>query len=288
MHHDERVPSLVIQIADLSIDTALDTGFVYATGVSPHLHSHAYYELLASIDGEFALEMLDEVLTIRAGSICLVPPGVYHCTKSISNAPVKLAMRFTMSRAEGGNPSLFDDCERALSGIRFPLIFPDQHELCSSLLTMRRELNSTRWASEVFTELIAKQFFLGALRLICEQDGRIAPAKVTIGMENRHASIEQYIDLHHASPITEDDLAQAMNLSRRQVTRVLREIYGMSFREKLIETRMYRALQLLMQTDHTVESIAFMVGYTSLSGFYTAFKKKFGLPANEYRAKMRG
>lgn len=292
MFHDDKIPSLQIKIADFTLDIALDFGFFYSSGAtSPDIHTHAYYELLAVINGEIALEVLegngDSNIPMHSGAICLIPPNVYHCTKSISNAPDKLAVRFTLNGCDTESPQLFADCNRILSCVHQPLIFTEQHELCSTLLSIRRELNAKRWASDVFVNLHIQEFFMGAMRLICEQNGASIQSGKAINIENRHAAIEAYIDLHHTSPITEEDLAQELNLSKRQLTRVMREIYGTSFREKLIETRLYHALHLLMQTDSSVEKIAFAVGYTSLSGFYSAFKKRFGVPASEYRTQRR-
>lgn len=292
MFHDDKIPSLQIKIADFIIDIALDFGFFNTTGItSPNIHTHAYYELIAVIDGEIAVEVIggdcDSNTPMHSGALCLIPPNVYHCTKSISDEPDKLAIRFTLNSCDTGHPPLFRNCSQILSCVQELLVFPGQHELCSTLLSLRRELNTKRWVSDLFVDLYMQEFFLGAMRLVCEHNGTATQASKTVSQENRHAAIERYIDLHHTSPITEEDLAQELNLSKRQLTRVMREIYGTSFREKLIETRLYHALHLLMQTDSSVEKIAFAVGYTSLSGFYSAFKKRFGVPASEYRTQRR-
>ena len=86
-----------------------------------------------------------------------------------------------------------------------------------------------------------------------------------------------------ANQITEDDLAAEISLSSRQLSRVFSDIYGMSFKEKLIEIRLHRAAQLLEQTELRVDEIAAAVGYGSPSGFHRAFNKYFGCTPFEYR-----
>ena len=86
-----------------------------------------------------------------------------------------------------------------------------------------------------------------------------------------------------AKQITEDDLAAEVSISKRHLSRVLADIYGMSFREKLIEVRLHRAAQLLEQTEMNIDEIASAVGYRSFSGFHRAFVRYFGCTPYEYR-----
>ena len=74
-----------------------------------------------------------------------------------------------------------------------------------------------------------------------------------------------------------------MHISKRQLSRVLRQLYGTSFRKLLIDVRMSRAVQLLDTTELPAEEIAAQVGYHSVSGFYDAFRKKYGMPVGSYR-----
>ena len=86
-----------------------------------------------------------------------------------------------------------------------------------------------------------------------------------------------------AKQITEKDLAREISISQRQLSRVFADIYGMSFREKLIEVRLHRAAQLLEQTELNIDKIASAVGYRSFSGFHRAFVNFFGYTPFKYR-----
>ena len=82
-------------------------------------------------------------------------------------------------------------------------------------------------------------------------------------------------------------MAREIGLSKRQLSRVLRQIYNMSFREKLVDTRLHHAAKLLTRTDIPIEKIGYMIGYNTPSGFYTAFKKRFGVSGGEYRCEFK-
>ena len=51
--------TLKVQLGDLEIYTALDMGFTGVFGVSPRIHSHPYYEVIAVIEGSLKLGLLD-------------------------------------------------------------------------------------------------------------------------------------------------------------------------------------------------------------------------------------
>jgi AraC-like DNA-binding protein len=110
-----------------------------------------------------------------------------------------------------------------------------------------------------------------------------SPLIQTDGVQDRKIKIEEYIFLHFPNQITEDDLAKEMHLSKRQLSRVIDKLFGKTFKQMLCDVRLNRAAQLLIESDASVDDIAYSVGYTSLSGFYTAFRGKFSLSAGQYR-----
>ena len=100
---------------------------------------------------------------------------------------------------------------------------------------------------------------------------------------SRYYQIEMWFADNFAKQVSEDDLASEISISKRHLSRVISDIYGMSFREKLVEVRLHRAAQLLEQTDFNVDKIALAVGYRSFSGFLRAFVDFFGCTPHQYR-----
>jgi len=82
-------------------------------------------------------------------------------------------------------------------------------------------------------------------------------------------------------------LADILQMSERQLNRCLMEFYGMSFQQKLVQSRMERASLLLRTTDKTVSQIAEDVGYDAESGLYKEFRKRFGMTPQQYRKQSQ-
>ena len=84
-----------------------------------------------------------------------------------------------------------------------------------------------------------------------------------------------------------EDLAAEVGLAPRSLARRFEDETGMTWRAILRRMRVVRAIENLAAGDTPVTSIAFTVGYTSLSAFNAAFRELTGRTPTEYRASFR-
>jgi AraC-like DNA-binding protein len=100
--------------------------------------------------------------------------------------------------------------------------------------------------------------------------------------------IKQVIDLEYANPnLCLQFLADTVGLSVSYITKLFKEIEGISLSDHWLEKRMGEAVKLLMETDVLVKEIALSVGFVNENYFFTVFKKQFGITPNEYRRMAR-
>ena len=81
------------------------------------------------------------------------------------------------------------------------------------------------------------------------------------------------------------DLVLMMRCTPRHVSRIFRELVGVSFREKQAELRLTRSLDLLLATNSKVVDVAFQSGFQSLSLFNFMFKRRFRMSPGQWRGK---
>lgn len=81
------------------------------------------------------------------------------------------------------------------------------------------------------------------------------------------------------------ELVKKMNCTPRHLSRLFKNIAGMSFREKQASIRLARAGELLRTTDSKVVDVALESGFQSLSLFNMMFRKRFGLSPGRWRKK---
>jgi len=82
------------------------------------------------------------------------------------------------------------------------------------------------------------------------------------------------------------DTAAQMHMTRRTLTRRLRH-EGTSFTALLEDVRRHTAAHYLQTTEHSVEDIAFLLGFSESSPFVRAFKRWTGLAPMAYRRTHR-
>ena len=119
-------PSMKIGISDLRVFAAFDTVFAGDDfKISTDMHIHAYYEIIAVVSGAMRMDFTGRASEImEADSVCLIPPGVYHCSGLVGDVPKKLAVRFTISRAAADTEfaPVYDACAEMLEKSREPIL----------------------------------------------------------------------------------------------------------------------------------------------------------------------
>jgi len=80
-----------------------------------------------------------------------------------------------------------------------------------------------------------------------------------------------------------EDLAREAGMSRRSMETHFKETVGVSPYQKLLEIRLARAQQLLIQSNQTMAEIAEHCGFTNAREFSVRFKSKVGMSPTEFR-----
>ena len=281
---------IITRLDGIEIRSVPDSGFTQQTEVAPVVHAHAFFELIVGIEGRICVDIHDNtagnaVFSLEKGDVCLLPPGIYHSTREAADSPSKLALRFSIA-ADRSKRAQDSPILRALSSITLPRMIEDGGAIHKMILQIREELNTDAPLSQDYVHLLLGQLYILLFRILdrgdCDAQGK-EPHPTAEDNGNRQIQIEEYMLAHFCEQLTEDDLARELYLSKRQVSRILQRLFGKSFRQMLIDLRLNRAAQLLTDTDMPIEEIVAAVGYTSLSGFYTAFRKRYSISAGEYR-----
>lgn len=97
-----------------------------------------------------------------------------------------------------------------------------------------------------------------------------------------------YLRSHLEQSHSLDSLADFVSMSRRSFTRHFIRATGMTVGEWITTARLQRSQTLLESSDHSVEVVAQMAGFTSPISFRQRFKARFNLSPSEWRRAFRG
>lgn len=84
-----------------------------------------------------------------------------------------------------------------------------------------------------------------------------------------------------------NDLARSTHCTPRHLSRIFRDLIGVSFRDKRAELRLTRARDLLATSKSKVVEVAMESGYKSLSLFNLMFTRHFGTSPGRWRQKYQ-
>jgi AraC-like DNA-binding protein len=97
---------------------------------------------------------------------------------------------------------------------------------------------------------------------------------------------KDYIANNYSYPITVEDVASYVGISRSHLFRSFQTYQQQSPKEYLIDFRIRRARQLLRETTLPVASIAYSVGFENNLYFSKVFKNRMQMSPSEYRKHM--
>lgn len=236
-------------------------------------HCNADFEVHILLSGNCTLEIDHQSLPFCSSSAVLIPPGIYHYAHKLSPGFERFGFSFISSRR--------DFVEVLRSQINTAAIFSISQVttvLCRLILEeMSAERNFREDAIRgLFTQLLVSLFREADLEFV----GNTKPVNT---VSWRTSIIDAFFSPWPEPFGTEDELAYMLNLSRRQLNRVLVQCYGMGFRQKMLCARMEYAGNLLRNTDRNVRQVGILVGYTADSSFFKAFQSFYHMTPQQYR-----
>lgn len=122
-----------------------------------------------------------------------------------------------------------------------------------------------------------------ALQLHRTAAERAEQAHYSLGVRTR-----MYLDRHYLEPLTLDQLAQAMGVSKYHLDRVFLATVGCTPVQYITRRRMARAQTLLGSTRQSVQRIAAQCGYSNYNYFTALFRRTVGMTPGEYRKLAQG
>jgi AraC family transcriptional regulator of arabinose operon len=120
-------------------------------------------------------------------------------------------------------------------------------------------------------------------KLIYDNAQRASANKADFRMETYVEKAISYMQENLGAPIRMTDVAAMVGLNPNYFCTVFEHYIGRSPQNYLITLRMQQARTMLLSTMDSIQRIASLVGYQSLSAFSKAFAKQVGVSPKDYR-----
>ena len=255
-------------------------------GARPFLpHSHSHVEFQYVIDGQGTLSTPDQSIPLRPGQLLLIPPRVEHRTTitspqlfrqtlsmlflpSSTQVPPEVAPFFSLCR---GNAPVCLDVE-------------SDSPLVNCLMSLNA-LADILPPDALTRELLRGYCILFLTHLSRSISGVVpsAPHPVDPPVTREREIMDAFFQLEFTLQSNASTLARYLHISTRQLSRILQDTYGMSFREKMTARRLTIAVDRLTNSDDSLAQIAELLGFGSATAFGIFIKKETGLTPSQIR-----
>jgi AraC-like DNA-binding protein len=232
------------------------------------VHWHDYYELSLVLSGEAEHVVNGVPRTIGRGSAFLLSPADLHAITATGGAPLTCYNAIIDSAV----------MERQLAAIGSPAMngFPWQvddfldaeHDLCR----LRAELEGSRLGSARIADALVGCLVVELARRAGFDDTARARPRTP---DDALLEAVRYVDRHFREPITLADAATRAHLSPNYFSERFRQVTDTSFQLYLQERRLRFASSLLASTTLSVSEVCHAAGFSSLSHFGRAFRRRY-------------
>lgn len=253
----------------------------------PSIHSHSYYEVFIIENGEALLNIEDRSIPLTGGKYYIIAPNVYHKVSPVDDKDFHTSVfRFNYSKNAAPKDVAYEYGvtveELQKISVYSHLLDPDINELVQKIST---ELNTAEFGCRSMVNAYFEILMIKVLRGMVPKTKTGYKIPICRKHEKWSAIIETFFD-NFREQLTAQHLANELNVSVRQLSRILQKMYGCSFKQKLIAMKIQEAKHLLKTTDKSIEEISILVGYSAVQNFYRVFKRETGLSPTDYRRSV--
>ena len=232
---------------------------------------HPYSKIIFIQKGDGQFYFGNQFLPVQENDLLLVNPDKQKFSVDVQNPPLD----FIILGIE--NLLFTNDTGEAISPFTRLSLSSD---ICLNLMHML--IHEVTKRSEYYEE--ACRHYLNLILIEIQRNTPINYDYPSKEKNNRDCTfVKDYLDDHFTENITLDLLSKESKMNKYYLVHSFTKHFGCSPISYLNEKRIEESKNLLETTNHSIASIASMIGFSSQSYFSQSFKKNTFMTPNEYR-----
>lgn len=267
----------------------------FIDGEKTQLHTHDYIELGYVVEGVFKQKIFGKDIIFKAGELFLIDKNCIHQDYLLNQDSTVIFIGMSnelfdeMMVGKLGEEKIADFLKTSLlkqkdtlQYLHFTTKGMDNSKLEKNLIMLIKELENNDEASRY----IIKGIIMRILNLISLEYSFL----LSIEQKKKMTSfiieeIKQHIHDNYSN-ISIKDLVNKFHFNEDYFNRILKKNEGMTYSEYVKNIRLKKSIELLLNTERSIEDIAREVGYNNKGYFYKIFLSKYGITPATYRKVM--
>ena len=242
-----------------------------------YIHKHAFYELHIMLEAGCTMRADGVLYGLDAGQFCLVAPGVIHTPKKNDDRFRRICISFELMSKKKPVAQWMEEQTK-----RMPVWVGRAENMMPTVQELQEEAERHLLFSGEYNQALLTRLMLQLVRAMEPRCSGAHSVKTDLD-KTRSVLIDAFFNDNYYLPAGEERLAAELGVSRRQLDRILKKLYGKGFQEKVLEIRIEVACDLLQHSDKTIREISEGVGYSTPSNFTAFFKNTMGVTPTRYR-----
>lgn len=245
-------------------------------------HSHRVFELAFLLAGECQARIGDKVYNLHAEDVLSIEANIPHSFSGVDCTVINIHIDqifFERTLPDPRHPEFF--CNSAEQGDN--VSFDSLRRLIAKLVKNNSErlmgYELRNWA--MIYEIMDVMY----------QNFRVEDSQARNQKAHRYnarmSQITKIIDEKYQDNLTLGQLADQVHLSAPYLSRFFEKQFGVTFLNYLTKVRLNHAVNELMETDATIETVSADSGFPNSHAFVQSFKKEYGLLPSLYRRRMK-
>lgn len=251
---------------------------------------HQAFELMCVLEGHQTIQIKNQSTeTYGPGDIIIISPGTLHVNSNASKTEKmtyccvhfnieSLKLRAEIIRANA-NVVIHSESKLAQSAMRTMeeiLAYTNKNNLSKEERDLKIQISFYNFLIQIIhSSTVYKD--LGNVKYT-EREAQVARPMATM--------IEDGIENEEPDKLNVGVICQFLNISTGYGHRVFRKVYGCTPLHFIEEQKYSKAKLLLGTSDYSIEQVAYMTGFNSLSNFSKQFKKWSNLTPSKYQQQV--
>ncbi len=247
------------------------------------MHWHKDLQFIYVLEGSIKVKTLDSTVKVNEGEAIFINTNVVHYVKSINHChynsfvfPEKFLTFYTGCPAKNLVEYITQYEKLCIYH------FGKNINWCNEILAILHQLTIIEKSKPEFYvyEVLAR---LTSIWLVMLKNIPLPPKQPKNIVNLRMQKILLYIERHYEEDISLENISRSANISKSECLRCFKISMQTTPYKYLLEYRLSKAAEFLMNTDEPVGRIAAKTGFNQMSYFGKCFKMKTGYSPRKYR-----
>lgn len=232
---------------------------------------HSYYELLYVSSGTLQVTLADAVLTLTSGEVLLCAPNSDHAKQLTKDAACAyLSVTFEMLPTES----------RELLN----RVFFCTNGLCEALQNLIEDCTTPSPYANTLIVCHLQEIVVRLVQL-CDRLREEGTLDAGAGLTSQNELLQHvlhYMNRRVTEPISIEEICHKFFISRSSLQGLFKLYLHTSPKSYLIDIKLQKSKELILENQHTISEIADMLGFSSIHYFSRLFKKYFDVSPSQY------